>query len=83
MIILVFIYNLREMQLNDVRKSKINFWLLKDKFENSKFQELLKLLCSKLIYIVKFDEKELVERVIESLNEKLRVFQFYFFVIMG
>ena len=78
MTILASIYNPREMQPNDARKSKINLRLSKDKLENSKLQELLKLLCSKSTYTVKFDEKELVERAIESLNEKLRVSQLIF-----
>ena len=81
MTILASIYNPREMQPNDARKSKINLRLSKDKLENSKLQELLKLLCSKSTYTVKFDEKELVERAIESLNEKLRVSQLYLSVI--
>ena len=83
MTILASIYNPREMQPNDARKSKINLRLSKDKLENSKLQELLKLLCSKSTYTVKFDEKELVERAIESLNEKLRVSQLYLSVITG
>ena len=71
------------MQPDDARKYNINLRLSKDKLENSKLQELLKLLCSKSTYTVKFDEKELVEKAIGSLNEKLRVPQLYLSVITG
>lgn len=83
MTILTSIYNPREMQPDDARKYNINLRLSKDKLENSKLQELLKLLCSKSTYTVKFDEKELVEKAIGSLNEKLRVPQLYLSVITG
>lgn len=71
--ILASIYDPKRGQLvtNARRPEKLN--LNPEKFASKKFKELWNRISEKTYYTVEFDESELVERCINSLNRNLRV----------
>ena len=64
-------------------KNTVELTLDQNKLASKAFKELWNRINSKSYYIVDFDEKELIEKAIDELNNKLRVSKVYFKVETG
>lgn len=71
--ILDSIYDSRSMQPENARKNNIELKLDKDKLASKEFKALWEKINAKSIYLVDFDEDELIKKSIASLNQELHV----------
>lgn len=81
--ILNSVYDSRAMLPENARKNNVELKLDKTKLGLPEFQKLWAQINAKSVYVVDFDEKELVQKSIEALNRELRVSQIFFKVESG
>lgn len=81
--ILDSIYDSRAMQPEDARKNNVELQLDKNKLNSKEFQALWSKINTKSVYVVDFDEAELIRKAVNALDRSLRVSQIYFKVEYG
>lgn len=77
------IYDARIMQPDDARRNNIELKLDRSKLESEEFRALWAHINAKSVYVVDFDEDELVRNAISALNQELRVSKVFFRVETG
>jgi type III restriction enzyme len=81
--ILDSIYDSRSMQPENARKNNVELKLDKSKLGLPEFQKLWAQINAKSVYVVEFDQKELIQKAISALNQGLRVSRIFFKVETG
>jgi len=81
--ILDSIYDSRSMQPENARKNNIELKLDKSKLGLPEFQKLWANINAKSVYVVEFDQDELIQKAISALNRELRVSKIFFKVETG
>lgn len=81
--ILDTIYDSRIMQPENARKNNVELKLDKSKLGLPEFRKLWSLINAKSVYVVEFDQEELIHKAISALNHELRVSRIYFKVEGG
>jgi type III restriction enzyme len=81
--ILDSIYNSRAMQPENARKNNVELKLDKSKLGLPEFQKLWANINAKSVYVVDFDQDELIQKAISALNRELRVSKIFFKVEAG
>ena len=81
--ILAEIYDAKALQPENSRRKNFKVTFDRAKFEASEFQALWQKISAKTFYTVKFDTRELIDKIITALNERLRVAKFEFSVASG
>ena len=81
--ILDSIYDSRSMQPENARKNNIELKLDKSKLGLPEFQKLWDNINAKSVYVVEFDQDELIQKAISALNRELRVSKIFFRVETG
>lgn len=81
--ILDSIYDSRAMQPENARDKNVELQVDPEKLAMPEFKALWQRISSKSVYVVDFDTKELVQKSIDSLNQKLRVSKIFFKVESG
>lgn len=71
--ILDSIYDIRAMQPENARKNNVELKLDKSKLGLPEFQKLWDQINAKSVYVVEFDQEELIQKAIAALNRELRV----------
>jgi type III restriction enzyme len=77
------IYDSRSTQPENARKNNVQLEFDKKKYESAEFKALWSRINSKSVYVVEFDENELIGKAIDALNRELRVSKIYFKVERG
>lgn len=77
------IYDSRAMQPDDARKNNVELKLDKNKQDSKAFKELWARINGKSVYVVEFDEEELIEKAVSALNQELHVSRIFFKVEAG
>jgi type III restriction enzyme len=77
------IYDARAIQLENARKNNVQLELDKKKFDSAEFKALWSQINAKSVYVVEFDENELVKKAVNALNRELRVSKVFFKVEKG
>jgi len=67
------IYNSHLLKATNARSNNIELKLNNDKFYSQAFKNLWKQINSKSIYVVDFDEKELISKAVSALNLSLNI----------
>lgn len=83
MAILDSIYDSRAMQPENARKNNVELKLNKSKLGLPEFQKLWANINAKSVYVVEFDQDELIQKAISALNRELRVSKIFFKVETG
>ncbi len=81
--ILDSIYDSRAMQPENARKNNVELKLDKSKLGLPEFQKLWANINAKSVYVVEFDQDELIQKAISALNRELRVSKIFFKVETG
>lgn len=81
--ILDSIYDSRAMQPENARKNNVELKLDKSKLGLPEFQKLWANINAKSVYVVDFDQDELIQKAISALNRELRVSKIFFKVEAG
>lgn len=81
--ILDSIYDSRAMQPENARKNNVELMLDKAKLGLPEFQKLWSNINTKSVYVVEFDQDELINKSITALNRDLRVSKIFFKVETG
>ncbi len=81
--ILDSIYDSRAMQPENARKNNVELKLDRSKLGMPEFKKLWSIINSKSVYVVDFDQEELIEKAISALNLELRVSNAYVKVESG
>ncbi len=81
--ILDSIYDSRAMQPENARKNNVELKLDKSKLGLPEFQRLWANINAKSVYVVEFDQDELINKSIAALNRDLRVSKIFFKVETG
>ncbi len=81
--ILDSIYDSRAMQPENARKNNVELKLDKSKLGLPEFQKLWGNINAKSVYVVEFDQDELINKAIEALNRHLRISKIFFKVESG
>lgn len=81
--ILDSIYDSRAMQPENARKNNVELNLDKSKLGLPEFQKLWANINAKSVYVVEFDQDELIQKAISALNRELRVSKIFFKVETG
>ena len=81
--ILDSIYDSRAMQPENARKNNVELKLDKSKLGLPEFQKLWARINAKSVYVVEFDQQELIHKAITALNHELRVSRILFKVETG
>jgi type III restriction enzyme len=81
--ILDSIYDSRAMQPENARKNNVELKLDKSKLGLPEFQKLWAKINAKTVYVVEFDQDELINKSIAALNRDLRVSKIFFKVETG
>ena len=81
--ILDSIYDIRAMQPENARKNNVELKLDKSKLGLPEFQKLWDQINAKSVYVVEFDQEELIQKAIAALNRELRVSKILFKVETG
>lgn len=81
--ILDSIYDSRAMQPENARKNNVELTLDKSKLGLPEFQKLWANINAKSVYVVEFDQDELIQKAISALNRELRVSKIFFKVETG
>lgn len=81
--ILDSIYDIRVMQPENARKNNIELKLDKSKLGLPEFQRLWSHINANSVYVVEFDQDELIQKAISVLNRELRVSKIFFKVETG
>jgi len=69
------IYDSRLTQPENARKNNVQLEFDKKKYDSAEFKALWSRINSKSVYIVEFDERELIKKAITALDRELRVSQ--------
>jgi len=77
------IYDSRAMQPENARKNNVELKLDKGKLDSKEFKALWSKINAKSVYVVEFDETELIGKAITALNKELRVSKILFKVEFG
>ena len=83
MVILDSIYDSRALQPENARKNNIELRLDKSKLGLPEFRKLWANINAKSVYVVEFDQDELIQKAISALNRDLRVSKILFKVETG
>jgi type III restriction enzyme len=67
------IYDSRAMQPENARKNNVELVIDRSKLDSKEFKALWSRINSKTVYVVEFDEEELIRKAIDALNRELRV----------
>jgi type III restriction enzyme len=81
--ILDSIYDSRTMQPENARKNNVELKVDKTKLGMPEFKKLWAKINAKTVYVVEFDEAELIQKAIAALNRELRVSKIFFKVEAG
>ena len=81
--ILDSIYDSRAMQPENARKNNVELKLDKRKLDSKEFKALWSKINAKSVYVVEFDETELIGKAIAALNKELRVSKLFFKIESG
>ena len=81
--ILDSIYDSRAMQPENARKNNVELKLDKSKLGLPEFQKLWANINAKSVYVVEFDQDELIQKAISALNRELRVSKIFLKVETG
>lgn len=81
--ILDSIYDSRVLQPENARKNNIELKLDKSKLGMPEFQKLWANINAKSVYVVEFDQEELIQKAISALNRELRVSKIFIKVETG
>ena len=81
--ILDSIYDRRAMQFENARNNNVELKLDKAKLGLPEFQNLWAKINAKSVYIVEFEQEELVRKAIDALNRELHVSMTYFKIETG
>ena len=81
--ILDSIYDGRALQPENVRKNNVELKLDKSKLGKPEFQKLWANINAKSVYVVEFDQDELIQKAISALNRDLRISKIFFKVETG
>lgn len=81
--ILDSIYDSRAMQPENARKNNVELKLDKAKLGLPEFQKLWSNINAKSVYVVEFDQDELINKSITALNRDLRISKIFFKVETG
>jgi type III restriction enzyme len=71
------------MQPENARKNNVELKLDKSKLGLPEFQKLWANINAKSVYVVDFDQDELIKKAISALNRELRVSKIFFKVEAG
>ena len=77
------IYDSRALQPDNARKYNVELKLDKGKLDSAAFRALWRRISTKSVYVVDFDEEELIGKAIAALNKELRVSRVQFRVDYG
>jgi type III restriction enzyme len=77
------IYDARGALPENARKNNVQLELDKKKFDSTEFKALWSRINAKSVYVVEFDENELVKKAVNALNRELRVSKIFFKVEKG
>ncbi|MCL2152843.1 MAG: restriction endonuclease subunit R, partial [Oscillospiraceae bacterium] len=77
------IYDARSTQPDNARKNNVQLEFDKKKYDSAEFKALWSHISSKSVYVVEFDEAELINKAISALDRELRVSKIYFKVEKG
>ena len=77
------IYDSRIMQPENARKNNVELKLDEDKLYSKEFKALWSKINAKSVYVVEFDETELIAKAIATLNGELRVSKVIFTIESG
>ena len=77
------IYDSRIMQPENARKNNVELKLDEDKLYSKEFKALWSKINAKSVYVVEFDEAELIAKAIATLNGELRVSKVIFTIESG
>ncbi len=81
--ILDLIYDSKALKPENARCNNVELAVDKKKLDGKEFKALWEKINSKSVYVVDFDEDELIEKAVTSLNKNLRVPTIYFKVETG
>lgn len=81
--ILDSVYDPRNIQIENARKNNVELTLDRDKLSSKEFKELWARINAKSVYVVDFEEDELIRKAIDELNAKLNVPKVFFKVEAG
>lgn len=77
------VYDVKTMQPENARSNNVELQVNEDKLAMPEFKALWSRINAKSVYVVDFDNEELVKHSIDSLNSKLIVSKIYFKVETG
>jgi len=77
------IYDSRSMQPENARKNNVELKLDKGKLDSKEFKALWSKINAKSVYVVEFDEAELIDKAIAALNKELRVSRIFVTIESG
>ena len=77
------IYDSRALKPDNARKNNVEIKLDKGKLDSAAFRALWRRISTKSVYVVDFDEEELIGKAIAALNKELRVSRVQFRVDYG
>jgi type III restriction enzyme len=77
------IYDSNAMQPENARANNVELRINRDKLDSKEFKALWSKINAKSVYVVEFDEDELVRKAIDALDKELRVSKIFFKVEFG
>jgi type III restriction enzyme len=77
------IYDARATQPENARKNNVQLAFDQKKYDSTEFKNLWSRINAKSVYVVDFDEAELIKKAIDALNRELRVSKIFFKVETG
>jgi type III restriction enzyme len=77
------IYDSRAMQPENARANNVELAIDKGKFDSREFKALWSKINAKSVYVVEFDEAELIGKAVAALNRELRISKIFFKVELG
>jgi restriction endonuclease len=77
------IYDSRAMQPENARANNVELAIDKGKLDSGEFKALWSKINAKSVYIVEFDEAELISKAVAALNQELRISKIFFKVESG
>ena len=77
------IYDARATQPENARKNNVQLEIDKKKFDSAEFKALWSRINAKSVYVVEFDENELIRKAINAIDRELRVSKIFFKVESG
>jgi type III restriction enzyme len=77
------VYDARSAEPENARKNNVRLALEKQKFDSAEFRALWSQISAKSVYVVEFDESELIGKAVNALNRELIVPEIFFKVEKG